>query len=230
METKREEFEKAWRESGLIDQPTVAETEAAYKGYKLALASLQSPAVQEPFWYAVVSKEAPIINKAIKSEEVAQEYADKCRETYSGIEIVPLYASPLPQAAQPDGYMPKDMSEAKRMIVQLRGALADAKASVAAGLSDEQIIDYLDAPGFPFDSLADSEKRVLFASVRALLSLASKQKVVEGFVVVPMEPTEAMKQAGYYAAPYKPGLPNPYHAITIYKAMIAAAPMPKQEG
>lgn len=38
-------------------------------------------------------------------------------------------ASPLPQAAQPDACMPKDMSEAKRMIVQLRGRLDDLKSA-----------------------------------------------------------------------------------------------------
>jgi hypothetical protein len=62
-----------------------------------ALTSLQ-PA-QEPLWYAVMSKEAPVINKAVRREDVAQEYADKCRENYSGVEVVPLYASPLPQSA-----------------------------------------------------------------------------------------------------------------------------------
>lgn len=50
----------------------------------------------EPYWYAVVSERAPIINKAIRSLEVAEEYAGKCRDSYclvpSAVEVIPLYA------------------------------------------------------------------------------------------------------------------------------------------
>jgi hypothetical protein len=49
MPDLREQFDKLWRESGLIDEPTIAETEAAFKGYRLAL-SQQA----EPFGYVVV--------------------------------------------------------------------------------------------------------------------------------------------------------------------------------
>jgi len=33
----RKQFEKAWRKSRLIDEPTIVETEAAFKGFRLAL-------------------------------------------------------------------------------------------------------------------------------------------------------------------------------------------------
>jgi hypothetical protein len=54
---------------------------------------------QEPFWFAVVSNMSPVINKAIKSEEIAHEYADKCRANYDcdDLEVVPLYTSPPPR-------------------------------------------------------------------------------------------------------------------------------------
>jgi len=55
----------------------------------------------EPLWYAVMSETAPIINKAIRSEDVANEYADKCRETYSGVEVIALFAHPPVPTAQP---------------------------------------------------------------------------------------------------------------------------------
>lgn len=55
------------------------------------------PVAQEPFLHAVVSKRAPIIDKAIRRLDVAQEYADKCSETYPGVEIIPLYAAPVAQ-------------------------------------------------------------------------------------------------------------------------------------
>ena len=55
------------------------------------------PVAGEPVWYAVTSKQAPIIDKAIRRLDVAQEYADKCSETYPGVEVIPLYtAAPAP--------------------------------------------------------------------------------------------------------------------------------------
>jgi hypothetical protein len=57
------------------------------------LSTAQAPAA-EPFWHAVVSKRAPVIDKAIRREDVASEYADKCRDNYpdaTDIEVVPLY-------------------------------------------------------------------------------------------------------------------------------------------
>lgn len=62
-----------------------------------ARAALHPKQEQEPLWYAVMSKEAPVINKAMRREDVAQEYADKCRETYPGVEVVPLFAAHVQQ-------------------------------------------------------------------------------------------------------------------------------------
>ena len=54
--------------------------------------SVAKPETQEPFWHAVVSERAPVINKAIRRADVAEEYADQCREMgHADIEVVPLY-------------------------------------------------------------------------------------------------------------------------------------------
>lgn len=58
---------------------------------------------QEPFWYAVVSEQAPSINSAIRRLDVAQEFADSKRERWPDTRVVPLYAAPIAQAApQPE--------------------------------------------------------------------------------------------------------------------------------
>ena len=49
---------------------------------------------QEPFWYAVVSEQAPTINSAIKRLDVAQEFADSKRERWPDTRVVPLYTTP----------------------------------------------------------------------------------------------------------------------------------------
>lgn len=54
---------------------------------------------QEPFWYAVVSEQAPTINSAIKRLDVAQEFADSKREHWPDTRVVPLYAAPIAQTA-----------------------------------------------------------------------------------------------------------------------------------
>ncbi|CAJ0693051.1 hypothetical protein [Ralstonia mannitolilytica] len=62
-------------------------------------AALRAQADAGPFWHAVVSKSAPVIDKAIRRLDVAEEYADKCRENYPDVTVVPLYThSSLPAA------------------------------------------------------------------------------------------------------------------------------------
>lgn len=83
-----------------------ASTASARAGWKGAieycqtmLSAAPTPAErveQEPFWYAVISDIAPVINKAIRSLDVAQEYAEKCSTNYQGVRVVPLYATPHP--------------------------------------------------------------------------------------------------------------------------------------
>lgn len=90
-----------------------------------------------------------------------------------------------------------------------------------------QIVDY-DVCGFPKDMPAKAmvwNKHI--EDALAALAVTKTQEAVEGWKLVPVEPTEAMKQAGYHA-PHQPGLPGPYHAIPVYKAMVAAAPQPAQ--
>ncbi|RTL40529.1 MAG: hypothetical protein EKK53_15180 [Burkholderiales bacterium] len=60
--------------------------------------------VAEPFWYAVISQRAPIVDKAIRREDFAREYADQVREgnPYAAdVEVVPLYRAAPAQQAEP---------------------------------------------------------------------------------------------------------------------------------
>jgi hypothetical protein len=58
---------------------------------------------QQPFWYAVVSEQAPSINSAIRRLDAAQEFADSKRERWPDTRVVPLYAAPIAQTApQPE--------------------------------------------------------------------------------------------------------------------------------
>ncbi|MBO2925964.1 hypothetical protein [Metapseudomonas otitidis] len=81
-------------------------------------AKLEAIMGQEPFWYAVISERAPVIDKAIRREDVAMEYAEKASATYYGVEVVPLYRLP-PQ--QPDAVSVPGVHEFAVEI--LRGAL-----------------------------------------------------------------------------------------------------------
>ena len=96
----------------------------AVKGWSFTFEQLQAliaeyekAAGSEPFWYAVVSDEAPVVNKAIRSLEVAEEYAAKSSDVYPGVHVVPLYARPDQRVA-----------ELKQENAQLRFALADTEA------------------------------------------------------------------------------------------------------
>jgi hypothetical protein len=63
-----------------------------------AIASLKAPAADEatPFWYAIVSKRAPVINTTAKRLDVAHEIADKHRPNWPDVEVIPLYTLPHP--------------------------------------------------------------------------------------------------------------------------------------
>lgn len=62
---------------------------------------LAAKTVPEPAWYAVTSLRAPCIDKVIRRLDVAEEYADKQREVWTDVEIVPLYTQPVPVADKP---------------------------------------------------------------------------------------------------------------------------------
>lgn len=62
--------------------------------YAAPIAQTAPQPEQEPFWYAVVSEQAPTINSAIKRLDVAQEFADSKRERWPDTRVVPLYATP----------------------------------------------------------------------------------------------------------------------------------------
>ena len=60
--------------------------------FEAGIAALAEPVQAEPFWYAVVSDKAPVINKAIKRNDVATEYASQC--SHEDVMIIPLYLHP----------------------------------------------------------------------------------------------------------------------------------------
>ncbi|WP_236232927.1 hypothetical protein, partial [Pseudomonas tohonis] len=80
-------------------------------------AELEAIRGQEPFWYAVISERAPVIDKAIRREDVAMEYAEKASATYYGVEVVPLYRL---QPQQPDAVsVPRELAERVSVLFPL---------------------------------------------------------------------------------------------------------------
>lgn len=90
------------------------------------LAKLAQGVELEAFWYVVVSESAPAINKAIRSLEAAHEYADKCSENWSDVQVLPLYTHATAQAA------------VAAAILQERDALNDETADMVVRLQDEK--------------------------------------------------------------------------------------------
>lgn len=62
-------------------------------------------------------------------------------------------------------------------------------------------------------------------AIRALASSMGAPSVPDGWMLVPIEPTEAMAQAGYRARSYGPMWP----ARSIWTLMLAASPSPSKE-
>lgn len=88
-------------QSGYVCVDCGAVFEAADHGAKGPAKEPTSP--DEPFWYAVVSDEAPTINKAFRRADVADRYASICRENgYPLAELVPLYRRPSGAKEVPD--------------------------------------------------------------------------------------------------------------------------------
>lgn len=99
----RDQFDKLWCESKLIDEPTTAETEAAFKGWRLAIATLSQPVADERkafadayqkfvtgqigaegFWKLAQQAAYAIIKSTIKesltiAQEVETQKTDRCR-------------------------------------------------------------------------------------------------------------------------------------------------------
>ena len=55
----------------------------------------------EPFWYAVVSERAPVINSTFRRADVAEEWAAKHRVNWPDVEVVPLYRAAAPAVSAP---------------------------------------------------------------------------------------------------------------------------------
>lgn len=129
-----------------------------------ALEAIPAPEGAEPFWHAVVSKRAPVIDKAIRREDVASEYADKCRDNYpdaTDIEVVPLYrAAPAPQAAPcvVDGVL-YSRSVVKRLAVQM-GLVQEAPVA----LTRQQVKALMQEAGY--DQAGPSARADFISGVR----------------------------------------------------------------
>lgn len=77
-----------------------------------------------PFWHVVVSKQAPFIDRAIRREDVAQEYAAEQRENgLHDVTVIPLYAAPqAPERAAQSAGVPDDetvAAQARYMAVRV---------------------------------------------------------------------------------------------------------------
>jgi hypothetical protein len=84
---------KEWK--GLTEEEVVERANQFYSPDMYARAVVWA----EAFWHAVVSKQAPVVDKAIRRLDVAEDYAAQCRPHYPGVEVVPLYRA-TPPAAQ----------------------------------------------------------------------------------------------------------------------------------
>lgn len=70
----------------------------------------------EPDWYAVTSLRAPCIDKAIRRHDVAEEYADKQRDLWPDVKVVPLYRA----ATAPVALADEDRTRALNLAYQFR--------------------------------------------------------------------------------------------------------------
>jgi len=93
------------------------------------IAEYEKAAGSEPFWYAVVSDEAPVVNKAIRSLEVAEEYAAKSSDVYPGVHVVPLYARPDQRVAE----LEQENARLKEITIPVNIDYGDGAEEVAYG-------------------------------------------------------------------------------------------------
>ena len=69
------------------------------------------PVSFEPFWHAVVSQRAPIIDKAIRRADAAEDYAQKCRDGYD--HAIDLDVKALYTAEQMEAYRAATLEECR---------------------------------------------------------------------------------------------------------------------
>lgn len=85
----------------------------------------------------------------------ADDYGCWSRETMRSYALAAIEADRNKRSAAPvddlGGMMPKDMSEAKRLIVQLRGALADTRSALSMQAKQEPEIRCANHPDVHFD-------------------------------------------------------------------------------
>lgn len=140
------------------------------------------------------------------------------------------------EATQLEHKMPIDMSEDKRMIVQLRGLVEDLKAQLchlqqtAPVLTDEQILELAANHNIGWTAAGiitpylPSEAQEYLAFARALLQHTAAPSILQGWKLVPIEPTEEMVKAGTEAARAYYAMCQGYRPSVIYEAMLATAP------
>lgn len=95
----------------------------------------------EPFWHAVVSESAPVIDKAIRREDVADEYAGKCREQWPevrDIEVVPLYRQ-IPSPSAGDAVPQPAIADLQALLDPVYTALRERDCTGAA-LAMERVL------------------------------------------------------------------------------------------
>lgn len=116
-----------------IKSPPVADQERAGVLLDELIAEVERlrALVAEPFWYAVVSERAPVINATYRREDVALERLAKIQEERPDItdaEVVPLYrAAPAQQA---------DEARDAARYRSLRGTLGTRSSTYAPRITD----------------------------------------------------------------------------------------------
>lgn len=135
--------------------------------------------------------------------------------------------------------MQRDIHEMMRAYALAAIAADRNKREVSAGLSDEiqPLITEVINAAFDcgaYDGEAEGYKPIVAKSKAArealIRALESRLRLPEGWVAVPKEPTEEMIDAGCECEPATKWGSNGEVFCERYKAAIAAAPLPKQEG
>lgn len=162
--------------------------------------------------------------------------------------------SELPQMPEPDITAYQGVNLTERMVIRSYSrrlmreyaltALA-ARSMPAGSVSDEELLPTLqeiDAiaqdidPAFGLPLYTDIAVPKMLAALRTLLAGSSHATVPPGYAIVPLEPTEEMLTAAavadgeYSKRTFGDGVIVYQGGYDHWKAMIAAAPLPKEEG
>ncbi|MEN9885566.1 MAG: hypothetical protein RL758_144 [Pseudomonadota bacterium] len=170
-------------------------------GFELRLSDLEAllsnvqPKAAEgdaPAWYAVTSLRAPTIDKVIRRLDVAEEYADKQREVWPDVEVVPLYTRSAPKA-QPKGMPLTETREYKHAMGNWLGAVGE-------------LIEAMGRPKFA----ADTPVAVIAEAIREAAKRLAAQAPASAHGPTGKQVVEALREAMERA-----GVPHSFRADLV---------------